>query len=290
MKTIRLLFVLAFSIAATRAAEKEVKLLGVTSGLGIDLAVIKVGGNSPEWLRVAALKTGQSLEDVEMGNIDAAKGTATVKVSGKERQLSMPLDSNDSSTNGLDPSLPVIYFHGLSLEDAMWLYADYRKRTGLVHPQLGEPTFSLKVNPRNKTEALEAWEKLFHEHGIATIPDGEHFVMVVPFAFTNSVTARSSTLPQTNSLIPAMSINFHNTPIALVLETYSDFKHEELVNLQDNSWLKAHGPYPIVTLVQRTPLSREEICYALETLIEWNDIRMVPDRAGKLKLERISNR
>jgi len=42
MKTIRLLFVLGLSIAAAQAAEKEVKLLGVTSGFGRDSAVIGI--------------------------------------------------------------------------------------------------------------------------------------------------------------------------------------------------------------------------------------------------------
>jgi hypothetical protein len=286
MKKIGLLFLLSLSIAAAPAAEKEVKLLGVASGFGVNFAIVDVGGNSPEWLRMVPLRTGQSTEGVEMGNIDAAKGTATVKVNGTERRLSMPTDWDYGSTNELDPSLPVMYFHALPLQTAIGVYADYKKRTALIHPRLGDSTFSLKINPRTEAEAVEAWEKLFRERNIATIPDGEHFEMLVPFASTNSVTPGASGLPQTNSLVPAMSISFHAAPIGLVIETYADYTHNEVVNMHDrNSLLNAS-----VTLVQITPLSREEICYAMETLINWNNIRMAPDGEGKLKLERIPSR
>jgi len=89
-----------------------------------------------------------------------------------------------------------------------------------------------------------------------------------------------------NSLVPVMSLNFNNAPIGLAIQTYVDFMHKEVVNLHENSvplWYT-------ITLVQITPLSREEIGYALKTLIEWNSIRMAPEGEGKLKLERIPSR
>jgi hypothetical protein len=43
-----------------------------------------------------------------------------------------------------------------------------------------------------------------------------------------------------------------------------------------------------ITLAQTTPLSKNEICYALETLLGWHKIRMAPDGNGNLKLERIA--
>lgn len=285
MKAIRLLFVFCLFIASAQAAEKEVKLLGVFSGLRVDFAIVDVGGDSPEWLRIAYLRTGQSAEGVEMGAIDAAKGVVTLKVNGIERQLSMPSDWNYGSTNELTPSLPVMYFHALSLERAVGLYADYKKRTPLMHPQLGSPTFSLKANVHTEAEAVEAWEKLFRARNIATISDGEHFVMVVPFAFTNSVKPGASALSSTNSLVPPMSINFHSAPIHLAIQAYADYVQKEAVNLHDNSWLSCCD-VPLITLTQVTPLSRGEIIYALDTLFNWNNVRMIPEGAGKLKIER----
>jgi len=286
MKTIRLLFVLGLSIAAAQAAEKEVKLLGVTSGFGRDSAVIGIWDVARNSSQIEILKVGQATEGVEVVRIDATKGAVSLNVDGKDRQISMPADSDNGATNELDRSLPVMYFQTLPLKNALTLYGDYIKRTELIHPKLEAQTFSLKINPRTREEAAEALEKLFHEHNIATIPDGEHFVMVVPFAFTNSVNATSSSLPQANSLVPVMSLNFNNAPIGLAIQTYVDFMHKEVVNLHENSvplWYT-------ITLVQITPLSREEIGYALKTLIEWNSIRMAPEGEGKLKLERIPSR
>ena len=297
MKTIRLLFVLGFSIAAAQAAEKEVKLLGVTSGFGVDSAVFGIWDVARNASQIEILKAGQGIdgpglissepvktEAVELVRIEAAKGAASVTVNGEMRHISMAADQD--STNELDSSLPVMYFQTLPLRNAITLYGDYKKRTVLIHPKLEPQTFSLKINPRTRQEAVEALEKLFHDHNIATIPDGEHFVMLVPVTLTNSVRASSSGLPHTNSLVPAMSINFTDAPIGLAIQTYADFMHKEVVNMQDNSVPLWHT----ITLIQSAPLSRTEIGYALETLIEWNNIRMAPDGNDKLKLEKITGR
>lgn len=294
----KLLCALSFSVLLTvaHAADTEVNLVGVVSGLGEDSAVIEIrtaGRRTPE---VVDLKPGQAMGGVEIFGIEPAKGAVSVAVNGGQRKLSLPADWDYGTTNELDPGLPVMYFRALPLQEAIKLYADNKKRTMLLHPKLGNPTLSLKMNARTPAEAAEAWEKLFHEHNVATIPDGEDFVMVVPSALTNAVTPRAATIAPNNSSspmplsVPAMSVVFRNAPIQLVLQTYADFVHKEIVNLQDNSWSKSVYPLTPVTFVQTTPLSREEISYALQTLIEWRDIRIAPAADGKFKLEQIPDR
>jgi hypothetical protein len=215
------------------------------------------------------------------------RGVGIVTVDGIERQLSMTAYGDHVSTNQLDPQLPVMNFQALPLKSALTLYGNLKKRTLLIHPQLGTQTFSLKMNPRTQEEAVEAWEKLFHEQNIATIPDGEHFVMVVPYSQTNTISPKADSLPKTNALLPEMSINFQSAPDQLAIQTYADFVQKQIVNLNDSSWYTCCNT---VTFVQITPLSREEICYALKTLIEWHNIRMVPEGGNRLKLERINAR
>jgi len=303
---IRLLCVLILSMAAAHAAEKSVKLSGVVGGMlfGKDIAFIEAQGSPGRPPETIMLGTGQSQDGIELVSMDAAKGKASVKVDGEPRELVLEPDEEHPSTHTANgASSPLIHFRSLPLLNAISLYADCKNRTALIHPQLGKPTFSINQNVRTKAEAAEVFEKMFAEQKIATIPDGEHFVMVVPNAFTNPLMPRPHALSETNFIVPAppinnsshdvvppLSINFHNAPIFLVLQAYSDFMHKEIVNLHDDSWLDARGPYPIVTLVQTTPLSREEICYALQTLIEWNNVRIASSGDGNLKLERISSR
>lgn len=201
---------------------------------------------------------------------------------GEERQVSVPAESKSGATNSLDASLPV-----MPLQTAIELYAKCTKRTVLAHPQLGNPTLSVKANPPTEAEAASMLEKLFNDRNIATIPDGKRMVMVVPFAFTNSVTPRASSLPESNSLIPEMSVNLSNAPIAMVLQVYADFVHKKIVNLDNNGGLTCCDT---ITFVQSAPMSRDELCYALETLIQWHHIRMAPEGNGDLKLERIERR
>jgi hypothetical protein len=121
---------------------------------------------------------------------------------------------------------------------------------------------------------------MFREHKIAAIPDGEHFVMLVPFALTNSVTPKSPPIANSDTLLPEMSANLVNAPLEIVLRVYADFLHKQIVNLQDTPRGKA-----TITFVQTTPLTKQEVCYALETQFAWSNLRLIPDGDKGLKLE-----
>jgi len=285
MKKIGLLLLLSLSVAA-RAAEKEVKLLGISTGFGVNYAVMNIPNerNSSE---VVVLGDGQQNDGVQLVRVDAVNGEATVNVNGQERQLAMPADAESGATNSVDVSSAVMSLRAVPLQTAIEFYAKYTKRTVLMHPQVGNPPVSFKASPRTEAEAAAMLEKQFNNQNIATIPDGKHIVMVVPFAFTNSVTPRASSLLESNSLIPEMSANFNNAPIAIVLQVYADFVHKKIVNLDNNGGLTCCDT---ITFVQSAPMSRDELSYALQTLIEWHHIRMVPDANGDLKLERIERR
>jgi hypothetical protein len=154
----------------------------------------------------------------------------------------------------------------------------------LRHPQLGAHPFSLVASPASKADAAAVFEKMLDAQSVATIADGEHFVMVVPFALTNTVTPRSQSLVTTNALVPKFSIKFKNAPAELVLAVYADYVHKKIVNLRDGNGASGFS------LIQTTPLSKEEICYALETEFAWRGIQFVPEGSGDLRIERTSAR
>jgi hypothetical protein len=85
-------------------------------------------------------------------------------------------------------------------------------------------------------------------------------------------------------MLGAASVIFRTAPLQLVITTYADYVHKDIVNLDDSNLYPRNT---VVTFVQTTPLSHEELCYALETQIEWRNVRIVPDGNGKFKLERI---
>lgn len=269
--------------ASAQVTNKEVKLIGVSAGLDKDVAIIEVQV-PPKPADNIMLKAGQAANGVEVVKIEAAKGTVSVNVDGEARTLALEEDPEHPSTNRIDQSSsPLIRFRSLPLQIAIDLYAHYKDRTMMQHPQLGNPNFSLNVSPRSKEEAAEFFEKMFNEGNIATIPDGEHLVMVLPFAFTNAAEPRAAALASTNDVIPAGSINLRTAPFDMILEMYADYIHKNIVNLHDYNLVPRRSE---VTFTQTTPLSREELSYALGTQITWRNIRVVP-YGDKWKLERI---
>jgi hypothetical protein len=171
----------------------------------------------------------------------------------------------------------------IDLQQAISLYADFKKRTVLEHPQLGKAKVFVRVDPKNEAESATALEEMFKERGIATILDGDNFVMIVPSALTNTVSPRASSLAATNHPIPTMSVNFVSVPISMVLEVYADYVGHKIVNVSE----APQGP--LITFTQTTPLSKAEICYAFETLLAWQNIRVVPE-GNDLKWEYIRAR
>lgn len=225
------------------------------------------------------MKEGQAWDGVEVLTIDSGRETVSLNVVGKARSLALEEPDGTRATNKLASS-PFIHLVSVDLQCAISLYADFKNRTVLQHPQLGDPTFSVRSNPQSNAEAAAIFEKMFHERNIATIPDGDEFMMVIPFAFTNTVKPHANAVGSTNVMLPRLSVNFRQAPVPLILQAYADYVGEKIVNRHDMPW------NPTVTFVQTTPLSKDQVCYAFETLMTWCNIRLVPD-GSDLKWERI---
>src|SRR5262245_60328594 len=87
----------------------------------------------------------------------------------------------------------------LRLQPALTLYAHLTGRTVLQHPALKPAGLSLG-DSNDKAAQIAALEQSFRQNGIATILDGEKFVMFVPEGLTNTVKPRSSEIASGRSV------------------------------------------------------------------------------------------
>ncbi len=126
--------------------------------------------------------------------------------------------------------------------------------------------------------------------GIAVIPAGGKFLLVVPEAEVASVRPRISA-PMTPpgkvtspDLIPAGQIYFPNTDLSQVAQVYMSLIGRKLDQTQ---------PLPQTTLPikfgNQTPLTREECLYALDALFSWQGLKIVPVGHGSARLVPISD-
>ena len=192
--------------------------------------------------------------------------------------------SGQTNGNPKEPApgtFPPILLVSVKLPVVIDAYAAVKQRTVLQHPLLPNAAFTISANPKTAAEAAAEFERSFAEHGIAAVPDGQHFVMLVPTALTNNVTPNSDKIATNGAAIPSASVIFRTVPLSLVLPVYADFANRKIIN-------QAEAPPTVVfTLIQQTALSREEICYAMETLFAWNNVRLHTNDDNTLKIERV---
>jgi hypothetical protein len=281
-RLIWLLFLIQSDFVAVAQTDQQPKLVGLVDALGKKFAIIhaQMPGVGPRGDVI--LTEGQVEGALKVLKIDSASGTANAVVAGKTCTLKLNEPDGPTSADKTEHLIaPYINLVSVNLDTAISLYADFKSRTVLQHPQLEDGPVSIKCNPHTSAEATEAFEKMFDERKIATIPDGDKFVMIVPFAVTNTVTPCADTIAATNAPLQALSVNFRSAPLQMVVQTYSDFLGKKIVNPGDVP------RFPGVTFVQTTPLSKAQILYAWETQMAWRNFRLVPDDSGNLRCERI---
>jgi hypothetical protein len=277
MKTFYFVLLLGTSVclASAQTTGNNVSVIGIINGFGLDCAVLTVVDPNHEVpiTNQIALSEGQSFWGTTVRRLDAKTGVVTVDLGGEMRLLRFQ-DTNNSGTNaalgGVAPAIRLrgVLFSGMvGIRD---LYAQLKDRNVLEYPGLGERRFSLTANPQNKAEAVKVFEQMFEREKIAIIPDGRKFVMLVPYASTNSVMPLSDQIHSTGELLAPHSMNlFGGVPLDKVLELYGQYQGRPV-----NRALEAPC-CSLIYFVQQTPLSKEEICYALETLFAWNGIRLI---------------
>jgi hypothetical protein len=267
---------LSGSIAAAQPSGKTVKVVGIV-GLDINSAILEVTQTNHARTHTDQfmLGTNETQSGVQVENIDVTKGIVTANVDGKARTLAF---SGPDTAATDKPS--AIRLSDVRLQCVINLYGELKGRTVLQHPGLRDTGFTLSANPQSRSEAAKALEELFARHQIAAIPDGEKFVMLVPIAITNRVSPHSDKFAGAGPMIQAASVNFQNVPLDKVLEVYGELTGHSVNNLQNS-------PYAPIYFVQENSLSKNQICYGLETLFAWNGIQLTTNQDNTVNWERI---
>ena len=162
-------------------------------------------------------------------------------------------------------------------------YAGCSGRTLLIHPLLPAMTITLRATATNNAECAKVLAAAFAKNGIAVIADGDKFALVVPKSYVSSVHARSAEIKPTpddadvKNTIPAGAVVFINLDFAQVAVFYADWRGRKA------SFSDWRMPSPLISFKNQTALTKSELIYALDTLFEWNGVKLVPDGDKFLK-------
>jgi hypothetical protein len=168
---------------------------------------------------------------------------------------------------------PTILFERGSLDAVLRLYSDLLGRTLLRHPLLPEPDFTFGVRALNRDDAVRAIENELADKGIALIPDGEIFTMLVPKEIASKIKAAALKNKSPAPKGPRdFEFHFQGVPLVQAADIYAGLFGCEL---------KMDEQFPgdnSITLKLRTvtKLNKDEVIYALDTLFTWAGVKIVP--------------
>jgi hypothetical protein len=214
--------------------------------------------------------------------IDSDKSPVGINRNGTSTVLTL----NQKAPSGSDNAAAghsQIELQNIDLNQVLAIYAEVSGRTILRHPTLRPVSLDVKAFPTNQVEAAQALEKALEEKGIATILDGEKFVKVVPKAMAAEVSQHSSenvsaitNLSPSKALIPTGSINFIALDVNQMLPIYAQLVGRKLVQTD-------RLPPVQISLKSTTPLTVSEVIHALDTLLRWSGLKVVPVGDDSLK-------
>lgn len=254
------------------------RLTGIVNLSGTKMAVM-------ETLPVGAFGRGEVFILSEQQRENQIEVVEILPHTGTVRLKRFP-DTNISAltlTNHLAGATLGMVFENASLEPVLALYARFSERTLLRSPGLAKPSFTMAAAAENRAAASLALEGALKDKGLATIPDGEKFMMVVPRDQAAAVDPQSSQIKPSGKLqsevIPAGMLCFPGTDIAQVIQIY-----EELVGRKwDRNVPLPPLRYKTIQFKNTTPLNWAEATYALDTVLGWAGVKLVQVGDNQIK-------
>lgn len=183
------------------------------------------------------------------------------------------------------PGVPGIAFAGVSLKSALEIYAELSSRSLLRSPTLPNPTLSFRALAGGKPDAAILLSAAFSANGIAAIPDGDKFALVVRKAEVRFFHARSVEIKEPSSdtrdreMIPAGAVVLVGADLRSVAMIYAQMSGRQT---NPANWDR-NIPNPNFFFKNQTPLTKPELLYAYDTLFELNGLKWVPDGEDFIK-------
>lgn len=173
----------------------------------------------------------------------------------------------------------------VGLDKALVLYSDLTERSVLQYPALPNARLTLNLATTNRAEVARMIETSAAAQGIALVLDGKKFVLVAPQYAVARLNPQAAKIPPAGPndpatrIFPTGSINWTAVRLSQALPIYAEILGLKL----DSSGLPPLTAGREIVFINRTPLTRAELLYALETLFEWNGVKMVPAGDGFIK-------
>ena len=283
MKTLLPLFLAAVPfVSFPQDTRPGPRLMGIIEVENLKLAVLEDMSPPSQTGREILLEEGQRDGGIELVEIHSAKGTVTAKVAGESDDRVLGFTNQNHFADG---SFGSLVLEDVGIQTVLQLFGEFSGRTLLQHPGLPALKFTITSSVTNRTAAAQVLQSALVEKQIAVVLDGEKFALIAPKAQASTLKPRSSQIqaaslkPSGAELIPKGSVVFMGARTAQVLGIYVELRGDKL---------DRDAPLPpkvldLVYLRMGTALSKEELLYALETLIGWNGIKVVPSGNGLVK-------
>ena len=259
------------SPAQTQVAQP--RLTGIISLPDYQRALLEITPDGGTQVNCLLLDRRQRQGAVQVLDIQPAARTVKIRVSSEERTLTL--------SHPLTAAPAGIVLDAAWLDPVVMIYAELSKRLVLRSPRLPAVRLDLDAPAGDTAQALPLLTAALAKRGIAAIPDGSKFVLLVPAIEAAMTKPRSDQIkPNTKSeLIPAGTVNFPGTDLGQVLQIYA-----ELIGRK----LDRRAPLPptssgLVRFSNRIPVTREELVYALDTLFAWQGLKVVEADPGFVK-------
>jgi len=249
------------------------RLSGIINLPDIKRAVLESDGDPLRRPGPWTLAEGQRMDEIEVVQIRPDSGTVRLNIHGKKASVVVT-----NSATEIKGAAPAIALDNASLEAVLGLLGEFSQRTLLRHPFVVGKPITVQAPVADQAAAAEVLRKVLAIQGFAIIPDGNRFLMILPEKLASAAKPGSSVIQSASAngaqaeFLPAGIINFRNTNLRQVIAIYADLMGRKL----DES-----EPFPAavngsITFQTQTPLTKEESVYALDTVLGWAGVKLVP--------------
>lgn len=205
----------------------------------------------------------------ELLQVDSRYGNVRVRENGEENILEL----EGRELIELSPGETDICITGIGFDSFVDLYGELMNRTVLCHPVgIKDAPISLAASAQGKREAAIFFEQIFQTNGIGAILDGDKFVLLVPTNLVKSIsaTANKRTKPASSEeILPAGSIYLKSVSLADTLPIYGALIGRKPV--QSEQWRRGG----LISFHNQTPLTKADAVYAFDTLLRWQNLKVM---------------
>ncbi|MDB6110029.1 MAG: hypothetical protein JWR69_1779 [Pedosphaera sp.] len=243
------------------------------------------------------MQEGERDGRIEVLQIDAKAGAVKIRLERTNPIVTLHLESEvKTSVNDRETAPITIHLQHAALNPTLLLYGHLANRT-VLRPTLAVGPVSLSSSATNQADAALALSKALAEQGLATVMDGEKFVMVVPADKVSMAVPHSAEIkskpqdlepakPASGSpIIPGGEIDFPAIDII-----HAAYIYAELLGGRSLDRSEGFPSSSLISVRTETPLTKEEAIYVFETLFRWQDIEMVPVGKDLITAVRISGK